>query len=126
MSGFDDLRKHHAENVMLSTERFAESVEIAPPGGAMRTIIASCRRTTIAEVNPETGEAKDVDTLIVSVMRDREKGIYDPVPGYTLRRAATKDFDRRLYQYDGVIEEASDYTWQLVFTRPTRRREVGR
>lgn len=126
MSGFDDLRKHHAENVMISTERFGEEVEIAPPGGATRTIKASCRRTTVPEVNPETGDAKDMDTLTVSVMRDQVSGIYDPVPGYTLRRSAAKDFDRRPYQYDGQIEEASDFTWQLVFTRPTIRRETGR
>ncbi len=126
MSGFDQLRKHHAKHVVTSTDRFGEVVEVTFPGGATKAINASCRRTTLPEVNPETGEAKQIDTLTVSCMRDQKDGIFDPVPGYTLRRAETVDPDRRPYQFDGEIEEASDFVWQLVFTRPTIRREAGR
>ena len=123
MTGFDDLRHHHAKAVVTSTERFGEPVTIKLPGGAARPIDATCVRSTVVVDEGENGTKTSVDQLSVRVTRDPVNGIDDPIPGYTIMRESGRDPDRRPYQFDGEIEKEGLGFWILIFQRPTLRRE---
>jgi len=123
MSGFDDLRKHHASTVVTSTERFGEQVTLTFPNGASRPINATCVSSTVVRENKEERTMTSVDRLSVRCERDEKLGIFDPIPGYTLVRSAAKDPSRRPYRFDGEIEKEGGAVWILIFERPTIRRE---
>lgn len=120
---FKTLRKDVYERCHLSTEFFAELVEVEPLGAAPRSITAH-----VDEEISERGPGDDIDEIfervLVLVGRDESATVgglaRPPKIGSKLTRATDVDPIGLPYRFTGEIQDTRPDKWRLIFERVRR------